>query len=406
MLRQRRLALLLVLAIMLVAGGTLARQAQPRQTPPTGPPWPTGPVAVEEIDELLKQFNVPGVSVAVIKDFTIEWAQGYGVADVETGAPVTTDTMFQAASISKTVAAMASMKSRSERHVHARSGRQHDPEVVEAAGRRVHERRARHAAQPDESHLRHGRRLRISRLRAGRATADGAADPRRRSRRPTVGPVRLERAPLTGYKYSGGGVMIQQLALTDAVGRPFAEIARDWVLTANRHDQQHVRTAAAGCSGETGGPRARSQRREHGRALARLSRAGRGRPLDDADRSREVPDRSADDAVGRPVARQVDRVLTRPMMLEMVTPVGVGPYAVGFADQKQGRGLVLRCTAAATGASSAHDRPPPQGLRTGRDDQRRRWRYAHRRRCGVESRKRTSGTSSIAHPAYVHGPIK
>ena len=62
------------------------------------------------MERILKQFNVPGVSIAVIKDFKIEWAKGYGVADVETGAPVTADTMFQAASISKTVAAMASMR--------------------------------------------------------------------------------------------------------------------------------------------------------------------------------------------------------------------------------------------------------------------------------------------------------
>lgn len=59
---------------------------------------------------LLTQFKVPGVSIAVIKDFKIEWARGYGLADVETGATVTADTMFQAASISKTVAAMTSLK--------------------------------------------------------------------------------------------------------------------------------------------------------------------------------------------------------------------------------------------------------------------------------------------------------
>src|SRR5438132_5563740 len=63
-----------------------------------------------DVASLQKKFNVPGVSIAVIKDFKIDWAQGYGVADVETGAPVTIDTLFQAASISKTVAAMASMK--------------------------------------------------------------------------------------------------------------------------------------------------------------------------------------------------------------------------------------------------------------------------------------------------------
>src|SRR5262249_22891886 len=65
---------------------------------------------VSVVQPLLTQFNVPGVSVAVIKDFKVDWAKGYGVADVETRAPVTTDTVFQAASISKTVAAMMSMK--------------------------------------------------------------------------------------------------------------------------------------------------------------------------------------------------------------------------------------------------------------------------------------------------------
>lgn len=62
------------------------------------------------IDELMKRFNVPGVSIAVIHDFNIHWAKGYGIADVETGTPVNTETMFQAASISKPVAAMAVLR--------------------------------------------------------------------------------------------------------------------------------------------------------------------------------------------------------------------------------------------------------------------------------------------------------
>src|SRR5688572_16191298 len=71
---------------------------------------PSAGLDAAAVQELLTKFNVPGVSIAVIKDFKIEWARGYGIADVETGAPVTPDTMFQAASISKPVAAMVSLK--------------------------------------------------------------------------------------------------------------------------------------------------------------------------------------------------------------------------------------------------------------------------------------------------------
>ncbi len=60
--------------------------------------------------EVMEKYGVPGVSVAVIHDFRIHWSKGYGIADVETGAKVDTETLFQAASISKPVAAMAVLR--------------------------------------------------------------------------------------------------------------------------------------------------------------------------------------------------------------------------------------------------------------------------------------------------------
>ena len=53
---------------------------------------------------------MPGVSIAVIKDFQIDYFQVYGVKDVQTQEPVAGETLFQAASISKSVSAMAAVK--------------------------------------------------------------------------------------------------------------------------------------------------------------------------------------------------------------------------------------------------------------------------------------------------------
>jgi CubicO group peptidase (beta-lactamase class C family) len=69
-----------------------------------------GPLDAAAVQELLSRFQVPGVSISVVKNFKVEWAKGYGLADAENGAPVTADTLFQAASISKTIAAMTSLK--------------------------------------------------------------------------------------------------------------------------------------------------------------------------------------------------------------------------------------------------------------------------------------------------------
>ena len=62
------------------------------------------------LQHVMRRFRVPGVSVAVIKDFQIHWAKAYGVADVSSGRAVLTDTPFQAASISKPVTAMAALR--------------------------------------------------------------------------------------------------------------------------------------------------------------------------------------------------------------------------------------------------------------------------------------------------------
>ena len=50
-------------------------------------------------------YKVPGVSVAVISGGKLQWARGYGLLEVGSSSPITTETLFQACSITKPVIA-------------------------------------------------------------------------------------------------------------------------------------------------------------------------------------------------------------------------------------------------------------------------------------------------------------
>ncbi|WP_426667036.1 serine hydrolase [Mucilaginibacter sp. McL0603] len=74
-----------------------------------------GPIQVEgdkpyTIVGQMAHYNIKGVSVAVIHNYKLEWAKGYGWADEALKIPVTTQTLFQAASISKSLNSVGVLK--------------------------------------------------------------------------------------------------------------------------------------------------------------------------------------------------------------------------------------------------------------------------------------------------------
>lgn len=54
--------------------------------------------------------SIPGVSVAIARKGRVEWTQGFGMADVENGVPVTPSTRIRLGSISKPITAIAVMQ--------------------------------------------------------------------------------------------------------------------------------------------------------------------------------------------------------------------------------------------------------------------------------------------------------
>src|SRR5688572_11056807 len=49
----------------------------------------------------IKSQNIPGLALAVVKDGAVVKVQGYGVANLKTKEPVTPETVFKIASVSK-----------------------------------------------------------------------------------------------------------------------------------------------------------------------------------------------------------------------------------------------------------------------------------------------------------------
>lgn len=62
------------------------------------------------IPNYMKNENVPGVQIALIQDGIIAWTKGFGVKNTITRKPVTSNTLFEVASLSKVVTAYMALK--------------------------------------------------------------------------------------------------------------------------------------------------------------------------------------------------------------------------------------------------------------------------------------------------------
>ncbi len=62
------------------------------------------------LEERMSYYKTPGISIAVINNGKLEWSRGFGYKNLKDKEPVTQNTLFQAASISKPITALAFMR--------------------------------------------------------------------------------------------------------------------------------------------------------------------------------------------------------------------------------------------------------------------------------------------------------
>jgi CubicO group peptidase (beta-lactamase class C family) len=101
------LSIILITIILSSTSNVLSKESivKPNQTPPT---------TIQPVDliiPLLMRFSkVPSISACIIRDDTIIWSKGYGFYDIEHKKPANNNTLYNIASISKTVTATALMQ--------------------------------------------------------------------------------------------------------------------------------------------------------------------------------------------------------------------------------------------------------------------------------------------------------
>ncbi|MBK8021989.1 MAG: beta-lactamase family protein [Chloroflexi bacterium] len=170
---------------------------------------------------------VPGVSVAVIDGGEIAWAKAYGVLERGTSAPCGVETRFQAASISKPVAAAALLTLIDEGTLdldadvndYLKSWRV--PKVGAWQPRITLRQLLSHSAGTTvsgfEGYVPGTPVPSVPQVLSGEAPANSA-------------PVLVDTVPGLQYRYSGGGTTIAQLAVMDVTGQAYAEFVRERVL--------------------------------------------------------------------------------------------------------------------------------------------------------------------------------
>jgi CubicO group peptidase (beta-lactamase class C family) len=184
-------------------------------------------IALEMLDRM-RSYHIPAVSIAVIDNFRVVYAKGYGVAEFGGSKPVDSTTLFLAGSISKPIFASGFLRLLNERkisldtNVNALLTSWHLPESRFTEHEKVTLRRL----------LTHTAGLTVWGFPGYALDKPVPTVPQLLDGAPPANTpaVRNDTFPGARWLYSGGGMTIAQLAATDITKEPFPSLMRRLML--------------------------------------------------------------------------------------------------------------------------------------------------------------------------------
>jgi CubicO group peptidase (beta-lactamase class C family) len=226
-LHRTAILLLTVLAQVNVRPPDVDQRIQRVQDVILNPAVPGGPLRRAKLADRMAELGVPGVSIAVINDGAVEWARGFGVSRIG-GAAVTPETLFQAASISKPVAALGVLRLVQEGKLnldtdvnqYLKSWKVPDNNFTS---------RSKVTLRDLLTHTA-GTTVRGFPGYASNASIPNAVQILNGAAPANTPQVVVDKVPGVSGRYSGGGYVIAQLLLEDVTGMPFAPFLSETIL--------------------------------------------------------------------------------------------------------------------------------------------------------------------------------
>ncbi len=175
----------------------------------------------------MADMHVPGVSIVVIHNGVIDWARGFGVVQVG-GKPVTADTLFQAGSISKPLAAMAALHLVQQGKLNLDA----DVNTILSTWKVLSSPIASGIPVTLRELLTHTAGFTVHGFPgyAANETVPTLVQVLDGQKPANTGPIRLETAPGSKWNYSGGGYTVMQQIVLDVSKQPFPQLLHDTVL--------------------------------------------------------------------------------------------------------------------------------------------------------------------------------